>query len=405
MKNLLLLISLGVLVASCGKEKPLAEETTRSIRESLKSDYAEMIISVNDADEYSMSPSVIKISEPEGTSALQVVVLVNLSATSKTFTLDSLGLSSRYTVTPVNCTLPVTLRKKENCFLSVNLTAPQVAGDVDSENFNDSFTINGETVAIQTEVMNVKTASEVFSSNQLYMSRTSINQNLAQGDSFSNILLLKNLYKFDLENFQITTANEINQGGIFTINNNCPSTMKIQNNCLLTVSFDSTDASENSTASIDIILAQGVVIPVTVSLSDNPENLNYLRVQELVANSNTVYTIYNDSREISNNLSFNIGSDFSLDFPSAVKLVNNCPTTMSPSSSCAFSFSTDKRLFHNGVMFSKELMLNGSPFTFSFMGTSPCVAGMKYNKLTQLCEPNLGVFDSADSLFGYAVFQ
>lgn len=75
--------------------------------------------------------------------------------------------------------------------------------------------------------------------------------------------------------------------------------------------------------------------------------------------------------------------------------------------------SFDPERYHFGVIFSKTVSFNDEDMELSFEGSSPCSdpghamyqPGTKLSPDKKSCVPNLGVFDSPDSVYGHAVYQ
>lgn len=408
MKKLLSLSLMTMLLVSCGQEAPSSAKKISTDRPSsgLVKDYADLYAGITGSGITGLNPSKVKMFEREGSVASQAVIVQNVSEGILSIDMTKLGLvSGAFDVLPINCTLPASLKPRQSCFFEVKLTAPDVEDASDSLTIVESFEVNGHSIPVEAKIANIKSASEVFESEQLYVSRQALNTKIAKTRSYSELILVKNSYKTPIE-VAPSLVDIDAKGGEFAFSHNCPASLSNKTNCIMSIEFTSDNASVGEIATAKIQLSSGVQIPVSIEIEADPSTINALRVQEIsLLNTQNYYNVYNDSKNYQFTPEFNLGENLLLEYPSAVLISNACSSSLAPTEFCQIRMAWDPALFHNGIEFSKDFEIQGETFSINFIGSSPCDPGQKLNRTTRVCEPNPGVFDSADSLFGYAVFQ
>lgn len=429
MKNIKKTISgilLTSLLVSCGGPNQRESEIDLVDKNENAISYEELVLSY-DGTSLNNVPSSLDLDTPPYRFAYQPIIISNKQRTTATLSLD-LAAVGAVAGAEISTTCGADLGPLQSCWIEIyyNRSLDQ-SENLDSGLVNLGITIGGNS---ETLPMRLTTSADrdltTLATSSLEISTNTIDYGtLYEGKSASKTLIIQNLSRLTLPIDKDLTGLSFAQEGVST----CGTELAPLRACFITYKMLETNSIANYSESITIagtsITLSGIVEAEPVFTS-NP-NLNYLNVPVggvlNLDNNTSNYTIQIENNDRSLEKLYNtyyVGTtqaEKDLEYPEAFTLDDRCDPNgdllLNAISTCNLNFLFDPERFHFNVTFTKTISLNNEDLVLNLTGNSPCSdpsdplyePGTKLNSNKTACVPNLGVFDSQDSVYGHAVYQ
>lgn len=425
-KFLSTLTVLSLFLVSCGGPKESAKESVSHVKkESIN--YAEIVLDFADGILNNIPESPVVVETDPERFAFQPILIKNNKKVSLAVSVDSLALAALNGVEIEN-NCPAVLPRKQYCYVSIFLNRNKQIAESETLVSTD-LVLNLDGADFNIPVQGQTTAAidlDVITQEKIELSRVSVDYGTVhEGDSKTEIIIIKNNstkqeLPINKDLSALTMASETFSS--------CPveGFLKRRGACFIALKLSESLAIDNYSESISIA---GKSVDLSAVIDEQPVYTSNLEVtyDKAVDNtynfdnlaSNFVITISNDTFE-----NQQLYYDFSpvltldglsgLDYPSAVSIDDGCNNkSVLRKTSCYIKMSFDPERYHFGVTYSKTISFNDEDMVLNFEGTSPCSdpesnlyqPGTKLSADKKSCVPNLGVFDSPDSVYGHAVYQ
>lgn len=423
MKNLLFLVSLSMLVVACGP-KPASEKPKIVKNDDSVIQMAPIYAELGESSFVLDSQSGILFSVGRNQYAAQPIVIKNNTSEDKPISVSFATLDSRV---DKDGSCPSILKARRSCSIVLYFNRNHQQPIMTETSMGVVSLASGSvlgSVSVGAEVTGESAVEE--SETSLLINRTSVTVGpYVQSNSSTQVIVVKNSSAYD-QTLIVDLGSQITGTG-FSIENLCPAIILPRRVCVLVVTHTGASAVVGlNSADIEVagkivtLSAQVEADPVyssnpNLTWDSNPANSLTLGAGQ----TNTLtWMITNESAD--NQAQSFLSKDFSFgvmtEYPAAFTTVNSCPTLMLIDRKCEVSLSFDPERFHYGIVFTKTANIKDEEVVIELTGDSPCnpdhsakksdaAYGTKLNAAKTACVPNLGVFDSPDSVFGHAVFQ
>ena len=411
---------------SCGgPNKPSVDLSNDSSGKEFVS-YEELVLDYVDGSLNNVPGAPISIqTEPEKFAFQPVLIKNDNRIDSLAISVDSSSLDSQNGVEVVN-NCPASLARKQFCYIGiyVNRNEAMAASTVlSAANLVLNLDSIDYTISVQAETTSAIDLDSLAETEITVSSNSLDYGNVYENVSKTMLLILKNnSTKRDLPiNKDISTLT-IADESVST----CAASLPRKSACFIAYTLKDTLAvntySEMITIAGENISLSAVIDSQPIQTSNsvvtyNKDPANNYQFNSLA--SSFVISITNDTGD--NEPLFydfypNLTSEgvSGIDYPSAFTLRDGCTNKqVLRATTCFLQMEFDPERYHFGVTFSKTISFNDEDMDLSFEGSSPCSnpadplyqAGTKLSQDKQSCIPNLGVFDSPDSVYGHAVYQ
>lgn len=432
MKRVLAVTSLSLLVVSCGNK--VADSGKKVVlKENISHEYEEIKLTMDDGGQ-SLSVPQLAMSVKEGESAIQPLFIRNANgnggnALPLSFDMSNLAGQTGLTIDTSDCDGKSPLAPKKYCYVrfQVDLTSEDLAADYDSGNI--SFSISGVAYSISIAHTAIRDNS-VIAGESLVVKNESLDfGNVVEGNASHSLYSV-------LKNDSRTESIELSQTGLqselqaspaaasFDITSSCPNVLKPKRACLIVVSMKDSLLVGPVSDSLSVVggsisLSGNVIADLSaedyavVSGTEDLGNFDgVLNQKVVVSNSSAEYSTSAPTKLLDKagdypDSSLTYSELVELVFGEALIITDTCGevTVLQPNQKCSINFDYDPQRVPYGVVRTHTVEINGTNHDIVLEGQSPCDAGQKLNADKSECIDNLGVFDSGDSLFGYAKFQ
>lgn len=417
---------LSIFLVSCGGPQESSKNSVANVeKESMN--YEEIVLDFsNDVlNNVPVVPLVVE-TEPERF-AYQPIVIKNEKREAVSVVVDSASLDALNGVEVENSCAAL-LERKKLCYISLFVNRnEQMGGSVVLASTDLIVNINGTPYNIPVQAQTSASVDlDALAETQIDISSVLLDfSTVIEGKSSSKVVILRNNSRsnslpINKDISALTMANEVFSS--------CPVSGELERKsaCFIYYELKNTLAVDNYSEVISIagrdITLSAVVDPQPVYTSNN--NVIYEKAVSNAYQFDSLenqfqINITNDSRYNDEILYYDFFPELTstgltgLDYPSAFSIDDNCENSVSRVTTCRIKMSFDPERFHFGVSYSKTISFNDEVMTLDFEGSSPCSdpadplyqPGTKLSEDKSSCVPNLGVFDSPDSVYGHAVYQ